>query len=238
MIDYDEMEAYLSQEEQKLAEEQAMLERDKAMIELMDFDPEDEGDFGEVNFVICDGCVKNVRNFLQEKLTAVRKEYDAVDAKQRKDRHNIWLTGGAIAPIIIFPTIVLIFYGKIVGWGSALLYILIWGFFVFEIISKFLNTLSEYRVRSSIRRAAPFIEANGILTYEKEKEYAHEKIKIINEHLEKVRVFERKLDRQHGLSESDQEELLRQKVLPMPKNRYTRTKVTFWDYLQYLRTGR
>ena len=238
MIDYDEMEAYLAQEEQKLAEEQAMLERDKAMIEMMDFDPEDEGEFGEVNFVICEGSVKNVRNFLQEKLAAVRGEYDAVDVKQRKDRRELWLTGGSIAPILIFPTIVLILFGKIAGWGEAMVYVLIWGFIVFEIVSKFLNTLAEYRVRSSTKRAAPFIEANRILTYEKEKEYAHEKIKMINEHLEKVRVFERKLDRQHGLTESDQEELLSQKVLPMPKNRYTRTKVTFWDYLQYLRTCR
>ena len=78
------------------------------------------------------------------------------------------------------------------------------------------------------------IEENKILTYQKERDIALEKIRALKTNLDKLENFRSRIEKKSFLSESQCQAMRELGLLSFPESRYKEVRITAGDYFRYL----
>lgn len=247
MIDYDEMNRTLEESERELAIAEAQRKREWEFFDLEPGIPDygrggdggDDGDDEGCYYEIAKAQTEMVITTLERRMEAARKDYDQLPKTEKSLRQDLLiLIVRYLAHLGGFPLICGILYGRVglmdyVGTIGGTLWLI--ATILFTV--KFLDGIAYFAVMKTTARSVPFIEANRILTLEKMRDYASERIRCAKNRMDRVDVLDRKLERQRYLDRADLAEL---SMLGRPYEvtcPYRPSKVSFLWYVLFLIRG-
>lgn len=264
MIDYDDMNEVLGKEEKELAEEEARrqqkiadaLSRDRPTDSgrpgvyspvfgdtsekpAENSDSTEDETWDESKYDIYMTIYESAKNKLDLKLESARKDYDGVDRRKQNEWTDLL---GVIIGFLIhtggYPVVYTLFVLKNVTNAITLVSFtflgLFWVFYTAKFFLKLLTEFANYRIRCSARRFSPVIEENKILTYQKERDIALEKIRALKTNLDKLENFRSRIEKKSFLSESQCQAMRELGLLSFPESRYKEVRITAGDYFRYL----
>ena len=236
MIDYNELDAMLAQEEEKYTAEEEKKRLEKEQLELEGLS-EEELEYIEDRTEFDRSRAEKVRSRIELYLEAARKDYDHIPTEIRNARQDMlgyifaWLFHTAGYPFL---------YMKMSNLYNAIPLVILgffWIFYTGKFGLKVLNVMTNYRVLTGKKRVSQYVEEARILTFEKKREHALQKIHAAKERLTALEVFERKIEARRGLSEAEIEEMNALARIPEITTPYREYKTTFRDYISFLVNG-
>lgn len=237
MIDYDDMERTLREAERELTTEE---EQHHAVMEkMLAEDLERRGKvFDDFNHDRCLNRLEQLRASIDEEIEQSYRNHDQAD----RDHNTAWqnLVSMFLAFLLHFggyPLLFAMFGGYIEAWLPMVILGFIWFFFTIRFAKKVLDEFVDYRVRTSKGRASELIEANKILTFEKQRSYELLRINKLKEARKQLEKFETKINRQGGLTDEEFRAMEHAGRPNIPKNAYRRYTVSLFEYIKYLVTG-
>lgn len=259
MIDYDDMNEVLGREEKELAEEEARrqqmiagaLSRDRSAekngrpgVYSPDFsggdglgdDPDDDSPRDDTGYDLYMTIYEGVKNNLEIKLESARKDYDGVDREKKNELTDLL---GTVFGFLVhtggYPLIFSIWgNSNVMTFVSFGLLGIFWAFYVVKFFKKVLTEYANYRIRCSDSRVSPVIEEHKILTYEKERDIALEKIRMLKGNLEKLENFRTRIEKKGFLTESQCEAMRSLGLLSFADSPYKFGRIRARDYFSYL----
>ena len=237
MIDYDELDAVLAKEDEALAAAQKKQEEESQQAFESEI-TEEEREYLDAHYQIDLSRAEAVRNKLEVWLESARKDYDQVDRDKKNACQDMlgyifaWLfhTAG-------YPVVYVAFGTNIISAVAFGLLGIFWVFYTGKFFLKVLNSIVNYFVLSDKRHVSAFVEKNQILTFEKKRAHALQRINYIKGQLAKLDNFEKKMEHQHGLSAADSEamnSLALIRDIPTPYKEY---KTSFREYFKFMTRG-
>ena len=206
MVDYDELDAMLLQEDKKQAAEELKKQEERQASEKsrMEALSEEEKEYLDERFEFDRSRAEVVRNRLELALEAARKDYDQIPRDIKNARQDMlgyifaWLFHTAVYPVIYR-------FGRnyTLSFVAFSLLGIFWLYYTGKFFVKVLDAIANYWVLTNKKRVSGYVEANKVLTFQKKQDLALERIRYLKEQLTKLENFERKMEHQHGLSESD-----------------------------------
>jgi hypothetical protein len=240
MVDYDELDAMLLQEEEKQAEEELKkqgerLEAEKIRMEALS---EEEREFLDEHYEFDRSRAEMVRNKLELALESARKDYDQIPRDIKNARQDMlgyivaWLfhTGG-------YPIVYRFGRGNTLSVVAFSLLGIFWLYYTAKFFVKVLDAIANYCVLTNKKRVSGYVEANKVLTFQKKQDLALERIRYLKDQLTKLENFERKMEHQHGLTESDAEEMSALSHIREFTTPYREMTVKFRECVNYIVKG-
>lgn len=240
MVDYDELDAMLLQEEKKQAAEELKKQEERQASEKskMEALSEEEREYLDEHYELDRSRAEVVRNKLELALESARKDYDQVDRDKKNACQDMlgyifaWLfhTAG-------YPVVYVAFGTNIISAVAFGLLGIFWIFYTGKFFLKVLNSIVNYFVLSDKRHVSAFVDKNQILTFEKKRAHALQRINYIKGQLAKLDNFVKKMEHQHGLSAADSEamnSLALIRDIPTPYKEY---KTSFREYFKFMTRG-
>lgn len=236
MIDYLEMDKYLSEAEKNNHPEEDTGFFDRREMPFHEKQTE-EREFSEELYQIRKSGIENVRDLLNQKMKVARTLYDEVDIEVKKKRTSI-LYGLTIFAVIVgagaylllryltFNSVTLVCFGAIGVMGLAVA--------VHELF-KLLDELTTFLVRSG--ETTRLVETLRIKTYEKEREFAMKRIYGIQDCMNELRSIEKKLEKNRGLTDDEYRQVDRLSLVPDIENPYKVETITFGEYVKFRLVG-
>ena len=231
-MDYDDLNAYLAEDEKRLADQEE--EWNKLKETLREKRAEAGAENASVHADTVAWAGQHIKDTLERKLVTAHEDLKQVDVERERDKtdiaYRIIILFGAC---LIYPLLMMIFSGMEDHFRIVLriAYALIGAFAIFWTARELLNSVTKYLIRGRKKADKLVIDGLKILTYDHEKILIEEQILRINKFLKEEQELERRAENNGGLSDTDFERLNVLKYVDRQLyNGYTKD-FTFWGYL-------
>ncbi|MBR4813364.1 MAG: hypothetical protein IKZ69_05610 [Lachnospiraceae bacterium] len=232
-MDYDDLNAFLAEDEKRLAEQEEEWNKQKEMLREQRAVAGAETVSVNADTVAWTG--ENIKNALEGKLNAAHADLIQVDVERERDKTDIFYRVLFLAgACLVYPVLMLIFSGMDSTFKMVLkyAYMLMGAVAVIWTLRELLNAITKYVVRGRKRADKLLVDGMKILTYNHEKILIEEQILRINRFIKEEQELEYRSECNGGLSDTDYERL---KVLKYTDrdlyHGYTK-EFTFMEYLR------
>ncbi len=237
MVDYSDMDKFLANAEEKDFPQEDTGFFDRKEIPLFHEKQTEEREFSEELYQVRKSGIERIRERLEQKLSVARTRYDGVDVEEKKKRSAIlynlvifmvFVGAGAYLLHRFLGTNVMtmVCFGAIGVLGIAVA--------VHELF-KVVNELTTLLVRSG--KATRLVEEAHIKTYGKEREFELKRIHNIQDRLNELRDIDKKLDKNHGLTDEEYRQAEQLSLIPEIDNPYKVESITFGEYVKFYLFG-